>query len=51
MKIEFRSKESLFDEIKEEINKIHDYETAEISCYNILNADDKFLKWIDENTK
>ena len=50
-KIEFRSKESLFDEIKEEINKIHDYETAEISCYDILNADDKFLKWIDENTK
>ncbi len=50
-KIEFRSKESLFDEIKDEINKIHDYETAEISCYNILNADDKFLKWIDENTK
>ena len=50
-KIEFRSKESLFDEIKEEINKIHDYETAEISSYNILNEDDKFVKWIDENTK
>ena len=50
-KIEFRSKESLFDEIKEEIRKLHDYETAEISCYNILNADDEFFKWIDENTK
>lgn len=50
-KIEFRSKESLFDEIKEEIKKIHNYETAEISCYDILNADDIFLKWIDGNTK
>lgn len=50
-KIEFRSKEDLFDEIKEEINKIHDYDVAEISCNEILNADDEFFKWIDENTK
>lgn len=50
-KIEFRSKEGLFDEIKEEINKIHDYDVAEISCNEILNADDVFFKWIDENTK
>ena len=50
-KIEFRSKEDLFDEIKEEINKIHDYEVAEISCNEILNADVEFLKWIDDNTK
>lgn len=50
-KIEFRSKEDLFDEIKEEINKIHNYEVAEISSYEIINVDDKFLKWIDENTK
>ena len=50
-KIEFRTKESLFNEIKDEINKIHDYEVAEISCYEITNADSKFLKWIDDNTK
>ena len=50
-KIEFRTKESLFDEIKEEINKIHDYEVAEISSYEIINANDEFFKWIDDNTK
>lgn len=50
-KIEFRTKESLFDEIKEEINKIHDYEVAEISSHEIINANDEFLKWIDDNTK
>ena len=32
-KLEFRTKESLFNDIKEEINKIHDYEVAEISYY------------------
>ena len=50
-KIEFRTKESLFDEIKEEINKIHDYEVAEISSHDIIKANDDFLKWIDDNTK
>ena len=37
----------LIDNSEEKIN----YETAEISCYDILNADDKFVKWIDKNTK
>lgn len=50
-KLEFRTKESLFNEIKDEINKIHDYEVAEISYYEIVNANSEFLKWIDENTK
>lgn len=50
-RIEFRSKENLFDEIKDEIIKIHDYDVAEISCYEIINADDKILKWINDNTK
>lgn len=50
-RIDFRTKESLFNEIKNEINKIHDYEVAEISSYEITNANSKFLKWIDDNTK
>jgi len=50
-KFEFRTKESLFNEIKDEINKIHDYEVAEISSYEIVNANIEFLKWIDDNTK
>lgn len=50
-KLEFRTKESLFNEIKDEINKIHDYEIAEISSFEIVNANIEFLKWIDDNTK
>ena len=50
-KLEFRTKESLFNEIKDEINKITDYEVAEISSYEIISANKEFLKWIDDNTK
>ncbi len=50
-KLEFRTKESLFNEIKDEINEITDYEVAEISSYEIISANRDFLKWIDDNTK
>lgn len=49
-KLEFRTKEYLFDKIKEEIIKMHDYEVCEISCTEIINANKEFLRWIDENT-
>lgn len=50
-KLEFRTKESLFDEIENEIKKIHDYETAEISYSEIKSASKNFLTWIDKETK
>ena len=50
-KLEFRTKESLFFEIKDEIDKIHNYEVAEISNYEITYANSEFLKWIDDNTQ
>ena len=50
-KLEFRTKENLFAEIENEIKKIHDYEVAEISYYEIKNASKEFLDWIDENIK
>lgn len=50
-KLELRTKESFFNEIKDEIKKIHDYEVTEISSYEIINANSEFLKWIDDNTK
>lgn len=46
-KLEFRTKESLFTKIENELNKIHDYETAEISCIEIMNANTQFMNWID----
>lgn len=50
-KIEFRTKDRLFDEINQEIKKIHNYEVAEISCYEIKNASKEFLEWIDKNVR
>ena len=50
-KLEFRTKENLFSEIENEIKKIHDYEVAEISSFEIKNASKEFLNWIDENIK
>lgn len=48
-KLEFRTKESLFTEIENEIKKIHDYEIAEISYYEIKDGNMEFLHWIDQN--
>ena len=50
-KIEFRTKENLYYEIENEINKIHDYEVCEISYNEINGASKVFLNWIDENVK
>ena len=50
-KLEFRTRESLFNEIESEIKKVHDYDVAEISSIEIINASKDFLNWIDENTK
>ena len=51
IKLEFRTKSNLFKEIESIIKEIHDYEVAEISAYEITDANEDFLKWIDENTK
>ena len=50
-KLEFRTKESKFSEIENEIKKIHNYEVAEISSFEIKNASKEILNWIDENIK
>lgn len=50
-KLEFRTKESLFFEIENEIKKIHDYEVAEISCIEIKDASKEILDWIDRTLK
>ena len=50
-KLEFRTKESLFTKIENEIKKIHDYKTAEISYSEIIGANMDFLTWIDKETK
>lgn len=42
-KLEFRTKETIFNEIENEIKQIHDYEVAEISHYEIKNASKEFF--------
>ena len=49
--MEFRTKENLFSAIENEIKKIHDYETAEISYSEIKCANTDFPTWIDKETK
>ena len=48
-KLEFRTKDTIFNEIENEIKQIHDYEVAEISYYEIKNASKEFFDWIDKN--
>lgn len=48
-RLEFRTKSILFKEIEKEIKTIHDYEVAEISSCEIIDASKEFLKWIDNN--
>ena len=47
-KLEFRSRRDKFKQIFEEIESINDYEVCEISSFRILDANPKFLTWIDE---
>jgi uncharacterized protein involved in tolerance to divalent cations len=48
--LEMRSKESLFEEIKNIIQSIHDYEVCEISYYEIKGANKEILDWIEKET-
>ena len=50
-KLEFRTKESLFSKIENEINQMHDYEVTEISYTEIKNGNKEFFNWINENLK
>ena len=48
--LEMRSKENLFDKIKETILEINDYDVCEISYYEIKGANRDFLEWIENET-
>jgi len=45
-----KTKENLFEAVKNEINKLHPYETAEIISFEIKNGNKDYLNWIFENT-
>lgn len=49
-KLEFRTVESFFDLVRDEIVELHDYEVPEISAIEFRDANDEFFNWISENT-
>ncbi len=49
--LNIKTKTSLFEKIKKEIEENHNYETPEIISVPILDGSEKYLKWIDEETE
>ena len=49
--IQMKTKKELFEEVKEEILKIHDYDICEIASYDLDQGSDGFLNWLDYETK
>jgi periplasmic divalent cation tolerance protein len=49
--LQMKTKASLFEEIKVQIEALHSYAVPEIIMTPILDANDDYLKWIEEETK
>jgi len=49
--IQMKTKKELFNEVKEEILRIHDYDICEIASYDLENGSDSFLNWVEYETK
>ncbi len=49
--LQMKTKASLFEEVKVQIEALHSYEVPEIIMTPILNGNHNYLKWIDEETK
>lgn len=49
--IQMKTKKSLYAEVEAEILKLHDYDTAEIACFDIVDGNYDFLNWIITETK
>lgn len=49
--LQMKTKTRLYKEVEKEILAIHNYETPQILMYDISNGYDKYLNWIDGETK
>ncbi len=49
--LQMKTKASLFEEIKVQIEALHTYDIPEIIMTPILDANDNYLNWIDEETR
>ncbi len=48
--LQMKTKKSLFEHIKKEIEALHTYEVPEIIMIPLLDANDFYLQWIDKET-
>ena len=48
--LQMKTKKSLFEHIKKEIESIHTYDVPEIIMIPLLDANDFYLQWIEEET-
>jgi len=46
-----KTKDNLFDKVREAIKKLHPYETPEIIAVPIIEGSKEYLKWLDEEIK
>jgi periplasmic divalent cation tolerance protein len=49
-RLEIKTRTSLYDEVKAEINKLHIYEVPEILMLPVTDGNAAYLKWIEEET-
>jgi len=49
--IQMKTKKSLFEEVRDEILRLHDYDICEISSVDIEQGSDSFLNWLSYETK
>ena len=49
--LQMKTKASLFEEVKVQIEALHSYDVPEIIMTPILDANESYLNWIDEETK
>lgn len=49
--IQMKTVKNNYQEIEEQIKKLHTYEVPEIAAYDIILGEENFLNWISEETK
>ena len=49
--LQMKTKTSLFEEVKVQIEALHSYAVPEIIMTPILDANEDYLKWIEKETK
>ena len=44
-----KSRASIFEKVRNDIRALHSYDVPEIIAMPILQGDDEYIKWMDEN--